>query len=1562
MSSSQFSQSELELQKGFIEKAKRVFEVIKSVARFKTSDSDVTANELKNTYAYLCQEYNTYIAYQQNCLQLCDFILKWLCEPEQFQQEFNSKDVKVDSFLNNVKVNGQYLKAEIYNFLALLETENVGGTKSTLNWSQQVRVLERHSSDFKLLLADKHLHAFPDLIELDRNVLLLGFLRYCINDGRTILEESFHHSVNNDDAERPDRFSKILTAKNWRESFSNNKKLFNRLILRVCGLHQIEFASLKNSRLKFFAKLDVLDNDLTAFMNDFSDILGIRYYQDQLKVDSDDIVWSWFKKEKFLDLLGLFEKEKVYLQLIELEPESSDFLPLEKQALGTRLGLPFKLDEIDQEKLWMIVGEPNTAYLRVLIDLARLADNFDEFKMLVVKEFEPTFTISTKENKTTKFEEKAKELKQKALEQLLKPSMEMGEGNYNKTQLSQSFFQLFGKSKKQRSSFVNLYLKYVDQTYCLDSDRYQAKAFPSKSDLKILLNDVDEVSFSDSHFAECFSGYLAINSQMGAVVRDLHDYIERDNQSLLIKHSLDAMMESFNQLGNATKTLTEIISLIDEKVSNETFSQNENKDDFISFKDLSGFSTEHTNFIPSDTTFVVVYRLNVLLRLMIHTAISEETPSINALIEQSLQEEFECTYRACFIRQSIFEELSAKNRKKALQGYRTYRDQQIELAKIYVTVKLAISGKPDTDGALLDATKSLAKTYFKTTGKPNDVKALTKMLDKEDNVRKIFSEPFSRIKIHLEQLLYLLEENGSVLSSDFLSKESLGKLFDLGSDDIDSLKYMLLSSNVIESVWNELVTIDDDLFFAVLVSRMLDKTSPKISERNNVPHYFSGSHKNSILKQITNFDYESLLFPATDEQHEVLNTKLDTLEKLRKFNDERFEIQNINPNLSEKLGTGAFGVVYLCRDKLLQTDVAIKLIPTWGDDERIKKKLISEAAIMRQCQGEHVVTVFDLHKFNTRHFEFNNGCVESEIQRLNDDTVFGIVMEYVEGAETLETFSKSKKFDSYNLNEKLELFLQICGGVEQAHNLPSPIIHADIKPSNVLIDKRAGAAVPKLTDFGIASKAGAYLGASSGEVYSSPNILNGGKACIKDDIYSLGMLLLYILYPQIIEAVQNNVSDWEIKEKLIELLFWVVKTEQENIDECKDGYESFILKHLVSKDLPSRLSCFSEVITTLFDYQYKLSDDSLSPIKSILSSLIGNRDISEFDCVDTEARFSSSVAPHGSVREFSFQIGICKSLGVVDTKTVATYGGRVLTLESYNAIPKCDLIKAARLSNYQRPELELFCAIAADTSKQRKRTYLGRLWDFESGSKGKVFGFESPGFVHAEMLERTYIFDMELIAAIKNIHYSEFSVEEFYNLLSKLAIRCQLEEFDPIELPVNLESFLRKCTLTNRLCSKAYSELRICFKALTEQCMSKSFMNGVKVINSLSTGSLKALRQSFEQSNNAEGMLELLVADELHDWNGESVENVVNIVYGDEYGLVGWFLSHGRNMEEWELLIGAMVIAEESSTYISIITQTIEKFLVSEAYEKLAVELKELGCLVNAHKQISDNNVLARLF
>ena len=191
--------------------------------------------------------------------------------------------------------------------------------------------------------------------------------------------------------------------------------------------------------------------------------------------------------------------------------------------------------------------------------------------------------------------------------------------------------------------------------------------------------------------------------------------------------------------------------------------------------------------------------------------------------------------------------------------------------------------------------------------------------------------------------------------------------------------------------------------------------------------------------------------------------------------------------LGRVLGRGGMCIVYQAWDNRLQRDVAIKrLEPPLNQDARTRARFDREGRALARLSHPNVVTLID------------RGSTET------DDY---LVFEYVEG-KSLKELVKEKPLDPAEAGRILG---QVAEGLAAAHQ--AGIVHRDVKPQNILIDRNGHA---KITDFGIATgpdwtkvtKAGSIIGSAR---YMSPEQVRSKPVDVRSDIYSLGVVMYEML-------------------------------------------------------------------------------------------------------------------------------------------------------------------------------------------------------------------------------------------------------------------------------------------------------------------------------------------------------------------------------------------------------------------------------------------------------------------
>ena len=190
-----------------------------------------------------------------------------------------------------------------------------------------------------------------------------------------------------------------------------------------------------------------------------------------------------------------------------------------------------------------------------------------------------------------------------------------------------------------------------------------------------------------------------------------------------------------------------------------------------------------------------------------------------------------------------------------------------------------------------------------------------------------------------------------------------------------------------------------------------------------------------------------------------------------------------------RLGKGGMGDIYKAIQDPLNRMVALKVLPPqFGRDDEFAKRFEIEAKAISLLQHQNIVSIYEYG---------------------DEDGYRFFAMQFVDGMDLAHYIAERREVP---IAEVIDFSKQICRGLRYAHN--HSVIHRDIKPQNILIEKNN---IVKLSDFGIAkifsrtdeiTMTGFTLGTPE---YMSPEQALGKKIDAQTDIYSLGIVMYEML-------------------------------------------------------------------------------------------------------------------------------------------------------------------------------------------------------------------------------------------------------------------------------------------------------------------------------------------------------------------------------------------------------------------------------------------------------------------
>jgi serine/threonine-protein kinase len=253
--------------------------------------------------------------------------------------------------------------------------------------------------------------------------------------------------------------------------------------------------------------------------------------------------------------------------------------------------------------------------------------------------------------------------------------------------------------------------------------------------------------------------------------------------------------------------------------------------------------------------------------------------------------------------------------------------------------------------------------------------------------------------------------------------------------------------------------------------------------------------------------------------------------------------------VSSRIATGGFGVIFKGWDPFIKRPVAIKMCAS--PDEEVRVRFQQEAQFVGNLVHRNITLIFD--------FGVENGIPY-------------IVQEFLTGYDLDDLVRAGVISDTASV---VSVLLQVCEGLEFAHN--RGIVHRDIKPSNIRIIEDG---TVKIMDFGIAksleggsklTQTGIALGTAG---YLAPEQIQGGTVDPRTDIFAFGV----VAYEMVTGG--RPFQGASLSNVLYQILNDEPKAPSDTVPDCQPIVEEVITK-CMAKDPGDRYQSVREIIDAL---------------------------------------------------------------------------------------------------------------------------------------------------------------------------------------------------------------------------------------------------------------------------------------------------------------------------------------------------------------------------------------------
>ncbi len=199
--------------------------------------------------------------------------------------------------------------------------------------------------------------------------------------------------------------------------------------------------------------------------------------------------------------------------------------------------------------------------------------------------------------------------------------------------------------------------------------------------------------------------------------------------------------------------------------------------------------------------------------------------------------------------------------------------------------------------------------------------------------------------------------------------------------------------------------------------------------------------------------------------------------------------------LTSRLAAGGMARVYKAMDYKLQRQAAVKVLDREKaeDDKTLTKRFQREARAVAALEHDNIITIYQFGE---------------------EEDVYFLAMKLVKGKDLSNELTRLRKGKKLmDVDRAIKIMEQVASALDYAH--AAGIVHRDVKPSNILLDKGDKTI---LTDFGLVLRTSSET--TMGTAFGTPRYIapeqavSSNKATPQSDIYALGVIFYEILTGQ----------------------------------------------------------------------------------------------------------------------------------------------------------------------------------------------------------------------------------------------------------------------------------------------------------------------------------------------------------------------------------------------------------------------------------------------------------------